>query len=108
VDQGNAVAKTITGSPAPYAAVPWFWTDQFDIRMQMAGLAPTWDELVTRGDPASRRFSVFYFQGGALKAVDSINRPADHLAARRLIGMRSPITPQQAADEAFDLKSALP
>jgi 3-phenylpropionate/trans-cinnamate dioxygenase ferredoxin reductase subunit len=107
VDQAIALAKTITGKPAPYTAVPWFWTDQFDIRLQMAGLAPTWDQLVTRGDPGARKFSVFYFRGGALKAVDSINRPADHLAARRLIAGRRPITPAQAADEAFDLKAAL-
>ena len=106
VDQGIAVAKTIAGKPAPYSSVPWFWTEQFDIRMQMAGIAPQWDQLVTRGNPAERKFSVFSFDRGTLKSVDSINRPADHLAARKLIAGRVGITPEQAADETFDLKRA--
>jgi 3-phenylpropionate/trans-cinnamate dioxygenase ferredoxin reductase subunit len=107
VDQAVSVAKTITGKPAPYTAVPWFWTDQFDIRMQMAGLAPTWDQLVSRGDPATRKFSVFYFLNGVMKAANSINRPADHLAVRKLLSLDARLTPEQAADENFDLKIAM-
>ena len=107
VDHAACVAKTIMGTPTSYSAAPWFWTDQFDIKLQMAGIAQGFDSVVTRGDPDSRKFSVCYFRRGALAAIDSINRPAEHLAARRLIGMRAPITPQQAADESFDLKNAL-
>ena len=107
VDQAASVAKAIAGHAAPYAAVPWFWTDQYDVHMQMAGLPVGYDQVVTRGDPETRKFSVFYFRGGKLCAVDSINRPADHLAARKLIGARTMLSPDQARDESFDLKSAI-
>jgi len=106
VDQAACVAKAIVGHGAPYAAVPWFWTDQYDIHLQMAGLPVGFDQVVTRGDPATRKFSVFYFRGGMLCAVDSVNRPADHLAARKLIGARVVLSPDQAKDESFDLKTA--
>ena len=104
VDQAACVAKAIVGKRASYAAVPWFWTDQYDIHLQMAGLPAGFDQVVTRGDPETRKFSVFYYRGGRLCAVDSINRPADHLAARKLIGARTALSPDQAMDESFDLK----
>jgi len=107
VDQAASVAKTIVGRGAPYTAVPWFWTDQYDIHLQMAGLPAGFDQVVTRGDPGSRKFSVFYFREERLCAVDSINRPADHLSARKLIGARTTLSPDQAKDESFDLKAAL-
>ena len=106
VDQAASVAKTILGHGAPYTAVPWFWTDQYDIHLQMAGLPAGYDQVVSRGDSQNRKFSVFYFRGGNLCAVDSVNRPADHLAARKLIGARTVLSPDQAADESFDLKTA--
>ena len=107
VDQGAAAARAIVGHAAPYAAVPWFWTDQFDIRMQMAGLPHGFDQVVTRGNPESGKFSVFYYRAGSLCAIDSINRPAEHLLARKIIAARASVTPGQAADESFDLKSVL-
>ena len=73
----------------------------------MAGLPAGFEQVVTRGDPEARKFSVFYFRGGKLCAVDSINRPAEHLAARKLIGARTALSPDQAKDESFDLKTAL-
>jgi 3-phenylpropionate/trans-cinnamate dioxygenase ferredoxin reductase subunit len=106
VDQAACVAKAIVGHRAPYTAVPWFWTDQYDIHLQMAGLPAGFDQVVTRGNPETRKFSVFYFRGGKLCAVDSVNRPADHLAARKLIGARTTLSPDQAKDESFDLKTA--
>jgi 3-phenylpropionate/trans-cinnamate dioxygenase ferredoxin reductase component len=105
VDQGVSVAKTIAGKAAPYAAVPWFWSDQFEIRLQMAGLAEGHDRQVVRGDPRSGKFSVFHFRAGKLCSVDSINRPADHLAARKLLASRAALSPEQAADESFNLKT---
>jgi len=104
VDQAVAVAKAIAGKGAPYRAVPWFWSDQFDLRLQMAGLPAGHDQMVVRGEPESGKFSVFYFRQGRLCAVDSVNRPADHLAARKLIASGAPVNPQQAADESFSLK----
>ncbi|MEO5925147.1 MAG: FAD-dependent oxidoreductase [Bryobacteraceae bacterium] len=107
VDQALCVAKTITGKRAAYDAAPWFWSDQFDIKLQMAGVALSFDQTVTRGDPQSGKFSVFYYCDGALKAVNSINRAAEHLTSRKLIASRAMVTPEQAADESFDLKSAI-
>jgi len=105
VDQAVCVARAITGKAAPYSATPWFWSDQFDIRLQMAGLPGGHDHTVIRGAPESGKFSVFYFRDGKLCAVDSVNRPADHLAARRLIGSGTALTPGQAADESVNLRT---
>jgi 3-phenylpropionate/trans-cinnamate dioxygenase ferredoxin reductase subunit len=113
VDQGKYVAEHIVGiatvgaATKPYNAVPWFWTEQFDIILQMAGLSAGSDQVVTRGDPGSRKFSVFYFKAGVLRAVDSINRPADHMLARKLLAAKAHPTPEQAAEESFDLKDLL-
>lgn len=104
-DQARTVAAAIAGRRAPYTAVPWFWTDQFDVRLQMAGLSHGYDAAVTRGTPETQKFSVFYFRESRLIAVDSINRPADHIVARRLLASRAPVTPQQAADETVSLKT---
>jgi 3-phenylpropionate/trans-cinnamate dioxygenase ferredoxin reductase subunit len=104
-DQGRAAAAAIAGRRASYNAVPWFWTDQFDIRLQMAGLSQGYDEAVTRGNPEAQKFSVYYFKQSRLIAVDSINRPADHIVARRLLASHVSVTPEQAADETVNLKS---
>jgi 3-phenylpropionate/trans-cinnamate dioxygenase ferredoxin reductase subunit len=116
VDQGKCAAANIIvaagGGPShprlieqPYEAVPWFWTHQFDIMLQMAGLSAACDQVVMRGDPGGRKFSVFYFKDGSLRAADSINRPADHMVARKLLAAKAAVTPVQAADEGFDLKN---
>jgi 3-phenylpropionate/trans-cinnamate dioxygenase ferredoxin reductase subunit len=116
VDQGKCVATNIAGRAIPYDAVPWFWTHQFDIMLQMAGLSAGAGQAITRGDPQTRKFSVFYFNSvfhfketgfrvNTLIAVDSINRPADHILARKLLAANAPVTPEQAADESFDLKA---
>jgi 3-phenylpropionate/trans-cinnamate dioxygenase ferredoxin reductase subunit len=107
VDQAKAVAARLTGKPAPYAAVPWFWSDQSDLKLQMVGLAGPTDDAVLRGAPASRRFSVFRFRKSVLTAIESVNRPADHMLGRRLLAGTPAITPEQAADESFELKSLL-
>jgi 3-phenylpropionate/trans-cinnamate dioxygenase ferredoxin reductase component len=104
-DQAKCVAAAIVGRSEKYRAVPWFWTDQFDIKLQMAGLSGGCAEVVTRGEIESRKFSLFYFRAGRLAAVDSVNRPGDHLAGRKLIGVGAAITPEQAADPSVDLKA---
>jgi 3-phenylpropionate/trans-cinnamate dioxygenase ferredoxin reductase component len=105
VDQAVCAARTIAGKPAPYRATPWFWSDQYEIRLQMAGLGIGHDRTVVRGDPESGKFSVFYFRGGRLCSVDSVNRPADHLAARKLLAAGTELSPEQAADESVNLKA---
>ena len=105
VDQARCVAVRLAGRPAPYAAVPWFWSDQGSLKLQIAGLSCPHELAVPRGDPASGAFSVFCFARGHLVGVESVNRPADHMAARRLLLGRVPITPEQAGDSGFDLKA---
>jgi len=105
IDQAKCIAAAIVGRAQSYQAVPWFWTDQFDISLQMVGLSGGYDRMVTRGEPESRKFSVFYFKEGRLAAIDSINRPGDHIVGRKLIANSSPLTPEQAADPSVDLKA---
>jgi 3-phenylpropionate/trans-cinnamate dioxygenase ferredoxin reductase subunit len=103
-DQAASVATTIAGRRTPYRAVPWFWTDQYDIKLQMAGISAGHDRIVTRGSAELRKLSVFYFKGEKLIAIDSINRPVDHMIGRKLMAAGSHLTPEQAADENVDLK----
>ena len=107
VDQAKCVAVAIVGRAENYRAVPWFWTDQFDIKLQMAGLSGGYGQVVMRGEPESRKFSVFYFRNGRLAAIDSVNRPGDHLAGRKLIGAGTTLTAEQAADPSVDLKALI-
>ncbi len=104
-EQARCLAARLTGRPAAYDMVPWFWSDQGDIKLQIAGLGQDADRLVLRGDPADGRFSVFRFRGDRLAAVESINRPADHMAARRLLARPGRLSPEQAADPGTDLKA---
>jgi 3-phenylpropionate/trans-cinnamate dioxygenase ferredoxin reductase component len=107
VDQAKCVARAIMGNPAPYRDVPWFWTDQYEIRFQMAGLAAGYDQSVLRGRIENRKFSVFYFKSGGLLAVDSVNRFGDHIAARKMLAAGTALTPEQAGDETVDLKKLI-
>lgn len=113
VDQARSLAHRLTGKlsptgePVPFDAVPWFWSDQADLKLQIVGLAGPADSSVLRGDPASRRFSVFRFREGVLTAIESVNRPADHMLGRRLLAGTPALTPEQAGDEGFELKSLL-
>ena len=105
VDQGRSVAAHIAGHRAPYNKVPWFWSDQGDLKLQIAGITIGHDASVLRGDPAARNFSVFCFRGGRLIGVESVNRTADHVIARRLLAGDPALSPEQAADESFDLRA---
>ncbi len=104
-DQARVVARKLTGKPAHYDALPWFWSDQGDLKLQIAGLIEGCDLFVTRGDPASRSFSVFGFSAGKLRVVESVNRGADHMIARRLIAAGTPLTPEEAGDLSVDIKA---
>lgn len=106
-DQARSLAHRLTGKGTPFDAVPWFWSDQADLKLQIVGLAAATDSAVLRGDPASRRFSVFRFRDGVLTAIESVNRPADHMLGRRLLAGTPAITPEQAGDEGFELKTLL-
>lgn len=103
-DQGKAAGAAIAGKFEPYDSVPRFWSDQYDVKLQIVGLSAPQDVAVVRGDIAQSRFSVFYYRGATLTAVDSVNRPGDQMIARRLIAAALSPTPEEAADLSFDLK----
>jgi 3-phenylpropionate/trans-cinnamate dioxygenase ferredoxin reductase component len=105
VDQGRCVAAHIAGQPAPYDKVPWFWSDQGDLKLQIAGITTGHDASVLRGNPEGGHFSVFCYRAGRLIGVESVNQTADHVVARRLLGGDPGLTPEQAADESYDLRA---
>lgn len=89
IDQAKTAAAAMLGEAPPYDPVPWFWSDQYDVKLQIAGLSQGHVRAVTDGDPASGAFAVSYLDAdGRLLAVDAINRPRDHMLARRAIGTR--------------------
>ncbi|WP_411080837.1 NAD(P)/FAD-dependent oxidoreductase [Streptomyces sp. cmx-18-6] len=104
-DQARCVAAAICGEPVPYRAVPWFWSEQYALRLQMAGLTADHDETVTVGDVAGGRFSVFCFRAGRLVGVESLNRPADHGISRRLLAAGTDLSPGTVRRPGFDLKT---
>ena len=105
-DHARCVANRLVGKPHPYAALPWFWSEQGPLRLQIAGLTTGHDQAVLRGDAEGGEFSMFCYKGGQLLGVESINRPADHAHARRLLAAGRQVTPSEAADPSFDLRAA--
>jgi 3-phenylpropionate/trans-cinnamate dioxygenase ferredoxin reductase subunit len=103
VDHARCVAARLAGKAVPYRKVPWFWSDQGQYKLQIAGVAQEGDDAVLRGDMASGRFSVFRFRAGRLSCVESVNQAADHLAARKLIEKSAPLTPELVSDPAVSL-----
>lgn len=107
-DQARCLAQRIVGKPTPYVALPWFWSHQGALKLQIAGLLTAGCEEVVRGDIDSANCTVFNFKDGKLICVETLNRPAEHMLGRKLIAQQLPITPQQAADMNFDLKTLVP
>jgi len=108
IEQAKTAAAAICGAPMAYDQAPWFWSDQYDVKLQTVGIcAGREDAQIIRGDPAAKAFSVFYLRNNKLLAVDSINAPADHMVARRIIAAGGAVDPAALGDPAFDLKSLL-
>jgi 3-phenylpropionate/trans-cinnamate dioxygenase ferredoxin reductase subunit len=106
-DHARCVAARLTGDARTYDGLPWFWSDQADDKLQIAGLTTGYDQVVVRGDRAQRSFSAFCYKAGQLVGIESVNRASDHVFGRKVLGMNRSITPEQAADPSFDLKAAL-
>ena len=105
-DHARCVADRIVGKPHPYGALPWFWSEQGKLRLQIAGLTGGHDRTAPRGDVESGQFSVFCYREDKLLGIESVNRPADHAHARRLLAAGRQVTPEEAADPSFDLRAA--
>ena len=104
MDQARTVVKTLLGNPEPYAGLPWFWSDQYDIKFQTVGISTGYDQSVLRGDPHSGAFSVVYLREGRLQAIDCINQPRDFSQARALLTVGFYPDPLALADASTPLK----
>jgi 3-phenylpropionate/trans-cinnamate dioxygenase ferredoxin reductase subunit len=106
-EQGATAALNMLGTPTPHEKVPWFWSDQFDLKMIIVGVSTGFDSVVMRGTPAARSFSACYLFRGELIAVDTVNNPKDQMAARKLVAARARPDPAKLADPAVALKDCL-
>lgn len=105
LDQARVAAKAMLGRPQPYRSIPWFWSDQYDVKLQMVGLSAGHDHLVLRGDPRQgRSFAVLYLRQGRLIAVDTVNRPKEFMVAKKLVAAVLAPDPSALADESRPLE----
>ena len=103
-DQAATAARAIVGRPEPYEAMPWFWSNQYDLKLQTAGLSLGHDRAVVRGRPEERSFSVLYLLQGRVIALDCVNATRDYVQGRKLIERRVAVPPPQLADPSISLK----
>lgn len=107
MEQGKVAANTLLGNRVPYRSVPWFWSDQYDLKLQMVGMSAGFDQFVVRGnleDPATRAFSVFYFKNGRLLSVDAVNRPQEFMLSKKLVAEGARLDLAALADESIPFK----
>jgi 3-phenylpropionate/trans-cinnamate dioxygenase ferredoxin reductase subunit len=105
IDQAKHAAMAMEGRPKPYREVPWFWSDQYDLKLQIAGLAGPDDTLVMRGNPKERKFAVFHLRGDALAAVEAVNAAPEYIVGRKLIAEGTKIDVRELADTSIHMKS---
>lgn len=106
VEQGGSAANNLLGSEVVHDKVPWFWSQQYDLKLVIVGISQGYDSVILRGDPSSRAFSVCYLRDGELIAIDTVNRPQDHMAARRLIVAKPRPNVDKLADAGVPLGNA--
>ncbi len=104
IEQGKLAAAAIMGLKRPAEDCPWFWSDQYDLKLQIAGLSAGYDEAVLRGNPASRRFAIFYLKNGTLIAVDAVNAAPEFLVAKKLISAAAKLAPERLGDTSIPIK----
>lgn len=105
LEQAKQAACAITGRTAPAPEVPWFWSDQYEVKLQIAGLPFDADRQVVRGDPAQGRFAVFHLKGDRIVCVEAVSSPADFMGGRQLIGKATAVDPDRLANAAISIKA---
>jgi 3-phenylpropionate/trans-cinnamate dioxygenase ferredoxin reductase subunit len=105
IDQARHAALAMVGKPRIYSEVPWFWSDQYDLKLQIAGLARPTDTLVARGDPANRKFAVFHLRDGKLAAVEAVNAAPEYMIGKKLIADGKPVEAARLADLSIPMKT---
>jgi 3-phenylpropionate/trans-cinnamate dioxygenase ferredoxin reductase subunit len=106
-EQGSSAALNLSGTPTVHDKLPWFWSDQYDLKLIIVGISTGYDTVILRGAPAARVFSVCYLRAGELIAIDSVNAPKDQMAARKLIAAHARPDPGKLADHGIPLKDTL-
>ncbi|QDK35687.1 MULTISPECIES: NAD(P)/FAD-dependent oxidoreductase [Sphingomonadaceae] len=104
-DLATTVARTLTGDPEPYVSVPWFWSNQYDLRLQTVGLSAGHDAAITRGNPVDRSFSIVYLNQGRVIALDCVNAVKDYVQGKALVATRVAASPEALSDPALPLKA---
>ena len=104
LEQAKQVANAIAGRPAPAPEVPWFWSDQYDLKLQIAGLPFDADDILVRGDVAAAKFAVFHLKGDQVQAVEAVNAPPEFMMGKQLIGSRRAIVRERLADPSISMK----
>ena len=104
LEQARTAAANIAGTPTRYEQAPWFWSDQFDLKLQMVGISDGYDTIVQRGSMDADDFAMFYLKDGVLIAVDAVNRPREFMACRKLVPERPRIDPEKLADESIPMQ----
>jgi len=107
LEQARTAAANIAGTPTRYEQVPWFWSDQFDLKLQMVGISDGYDTIVQRGSMDGDDFAMFYLKDGVLIAVDAVNRPREFMACRKLVPERPCIDPARLADESIPMREMI-
>ena len=108
MEQSKTVANTIMGKKEPYDQVPWFWSDQYDLKLQIAGLSQGYDQMIIRGDHNNgRSFAAFYLKQGQLISADCVNRPQEFMLSKRIINEGLVIDINKLADESIPPKELL-
>jgi len=105
LEQAKTAAAAMCGDLQPYAQIPWFWSDQYDVKLQIVGLSNGYDKLVIRGDQDAKSFAAFYLKNGRVLAIDAINSPREFMLGKKLIAAKAQFDPEKLADESVDFKS---
>jgi 3-phenylpropionate/trans-cinnamate dioxygenase ferredoxin reductase subunit len=104
IEGGKIAAAAIMGAPPPQLEAPWFWSDQFDLKLQTAGLWTGADQQILRGDPGTKAFAVFYLKEGRVIAVDAVNSPPEYIVGRKLVAAKATVAPGELADKSISMK----
>jgi len=104
LEQAKQAACAITGRPAPAGETPWQWSDQYDLKLQIAGYPFDADQILVRGDPTSNKFAIFHLKGNQVQSVEAINSPPEFMMGRQLIGNRKPVDTAKLADTSISMK----
>jgi len=105
LEQAKQAAAAIVGRPGPAPEVPWFWSDQYDFKLQIAGLPFDADRQVVRGDPSAAGFAVFHIKGDQVVCVEAVNAPPEFMAGKQLIGKATPVDVAKLADQTVSMKA---